>query len=689
LKVDGSLWAWGNNAAGQLGDGTGSQRTAPVVVGQNFVAVAANMAERTSRGLRDDGSLWAWGSNSFSQLGDGTTATRLAPVFAGTGYLGIAAGVARSFGLKSGGSLWAWGGNAAGQLGDGTGINRPSPVLVGTNFLMVAAAEYFTVGLKADGSLWSWGGIQTQIGSGYIAIAAGSDYGLAIKNDGSLWAWGTNSYGQLGDGTTTNRTSPVQVGTGFVAVSAGFSHSLGLKGDGSLWAWGFNNYGQVGDGSTANRLSPVQVGTGYLAVAGGGYHTLAIKQDGSVWAWGFNSSGQLGDGTVTTYRPLPVQVVGLGTSALTKNLTVTTSGNGAVSSTPGGIDCGTSCVSGFAVGTQVTLTATPANGYAFSGWSGACSGTAACAVTMDTAKTVGASFIAITSASVALSNLAFTYDGTQKSAVCQSTPSGLATSISYSDLGSGTARSNAGSYGVSCTVTQLGYSGSTSGVLVISAQTNSISAVLGVGWNLAGNGSTAPLDVAATLGDPAKVVSVWKWIPTLKKWAFYTPVLAGQPLADYAASKGYEVLTAIEGGEGFWVNAKAAITVSLPAGNLTQSSDFMPAVADPATPGGPRALSHGWSLIATGDKPTPAQFDSAIATVYSTPPTVGQVYVNLTTLWAWDATRARWYFWAPALVNDGGLTSYIGNKGYLDFATLPGTPTGTLSPTTGFWVNMP
>ena len=101
------------------------------------------------------------------------------------------------------------------------------------------------------------------------------------------------------------------------------------------------------------------------------------------------------------------------------------------------------------------------------------------------------------------------------------------------------------------------------------------------------------------------------------------------------------------------------------------------------------ALPHGWSLIATGDKPTPAQFDSAIATAFSTPPTVGQVYANLTTLWAWDATRAKWYFWAPALVNDGGLTSYIGNKGYLDFATLPGEPIGVLSPTTGFWVNMP
>jgi hypothetical protein len=236
-------------------------------------------------------------------------------------------------------------------------------------------------------------------------------------------------------------------------------------------------------------------------------------------------------------------------------------------------------------------------------------------------------------------------------------------------------------------VTQFGYSGSISGVMVISAPGNAIHLVLGAGWNLGGNGTAAPLEVSAVMGDATKVISVWKWLPVSGKWAFYTPTLASQSLADFAASQGYEVLSTIEGGEGFWVNAMAEMALPLPVASLIQSSDFMPAVSDPATPGGPRALPGGWSLIATGDKPTPSQFASALATRYSNPPTAGQVYLTLTTLWTWDASQGAWYFWAPNLVNDGGLTSYLAGKGYRDFTIRPSLPAGTISPTTGFWVN--
>ena len=221
-----------------------------------------------------------------------------------------------------------------------------------------------------------------------------------------------------------------------------------------------------------------------------------------------------------------------------------------------------------------------------------------------------------------------------------------------------------------------------------SATTTAISIALTPGWNLVGNGVEAPITVANTFNNANKVTSVWKWIPSSTKWAFYTPTQTDGGAA-YAASKGYNILTTINAGEGFWVNASVAFSVPLPSGTAVQSSNFKPATTSPAAAGGTHALPSGWSLIATGDSFTPAQFDAAIVTALATPPAAGKVYTNLTTLWAWDATKQSWYFWAPALFNSGSLSSYISSKNYLDSATMPSTPIGTLSPTTGFWVNMP
>jgi len=203
------------------------------------------------------------------------------------------------------------------------------------------------------------------------------------------------------------------------------------------------------------------------------------------------------------------------------------------------------------------------------------------------------------------------------------------------------------------------------------------------GWNLLGNGVNAPLDVSA-LGNATQVTTVWKWEPTgtstgitYPAWAFYAPSLASSgTLASYAASKGYDVLTTINAGEGFWVNAKTAFSIQLPAGATIASSTF----ADQTTP--PNKLPQGWSLIATGDYPSPKVFVNTIAT---NPPTAGTAATSLTTLWAWDSGNANWYFYAPSLDNSGTLTSYITNKNYEDFTKNA----KTLDPATGFWVNHP
>ena len=236
---------------------------------------------------------------------------------------------------------------------------------------------------------------------------------------------------------------------------------------------------------------------------------------------------------------------------------------------------------------------------------------------------------------------------------------------------------------------------SQAGVVVVTPPTTPGTLSLVQGWNLVGNSMEAPMAVAANFNDATKVTTIWKWVTSgstpgivYPAWAFYSPVQADGGQA-YAASKGYDFLTTIQAGEGFWVNAKTPFTAALPTGAAVQPSSFMPALASPPTVGGTHALVRGWNLIATGANPTPTQLNAAIATSASTPPAAGQISTNLTTLWAWNASAPGWYFWAPGLVNNGTLGSYLSTKGYFDFATLPGTTAGTLSPTTGAWVNVP
>jgi hypothetical protein len=180
------------------------------------------------------------------------------------------------------------------------------------------------------------------------------------------------------------------------------------------------------------------------------------------------------------------------------------------------------------------------------------------------------------------------------------------------------------------------------------------------GWNLVGNGSTAPMDVATTFTDASRFLTVWKWNPAQGKWAFHSPSLAGTALSDYAASHGYQVLTTIAGGEGFWVNAPQASSVILPRGNAISVTAL-----------GPK-LNKGWNLVSMGETATPKQFCDAQSG-------------GVTSLWMWDATKQAWYFYAPSLDASGGLSTYIAKNGYLDFAANG----KTLAPGTGFWVSRP
>ena len=347
LRADGSLWTWGSNYYGQLGNATntGSSTAAnptPTQVAGTYTQVAAGLGH--SLALRTDGSLWAWGWNNSGQLGNLTNVGGPTPTQVAGTYTRLAAGGLHSLGLRADGSLWAWGSNYYGQLGSttnlGSGRANATPQQVAGTYTQVAAGGAYSLALQANGTLWAWGTNSSgQLGNAIHygssdstnptptatgtalptrSLAAGSNFGLAVRPDGTLWAWGDNTYGQLGDGTTTSSRVPHQAGPDhdWVQVTAGNQFGLGLKADGSLWAWGHNNLGQLGTttnaGTSTANPAPSRVGTArYTRLAAGSVHSLALQADGSLWAWGNNYHGELGNPTnagASTPNPIPVRV---------------------------------------------------------------------------------------------------------------------------------------------------------------------------------------------------------------------------------------------------------------------------------------------------------------------------------------------------------------------------------------------
>jgi len=339
LRDDGTVWAWGRNYHGQLGDGTAINRLSSVQV-QGLDNVTMILAKGSNTfALRNDGTVWAVGTGSLID-GSGISVHAPTQIQGLDNIISIAAGASHAIALRSDGTVWAWGGgNWLGQLGDGTTTNRTTSIAIATptqvnnlsNIVAISSNGYHSLALRSDGTVWAWGSnfnerrgvgasghlhtpAQVQGLTNIAAISAGDDHSVALRSDGTVWAWGNNAHGRLGDGTVTHRNAPVQVQdlSNVIAISAGFIHTVALRGDGTVWAWGSNSIGQIGDGTTDSRWIPTQVHglNNVTAISAGGSFTAVLRDDGSVWAWGANHDGQLGDGT-TVNRSTPIQVPGV------------------------------------------------------------------------------------------------------------------------------------------------------------------------------------------------------------------------------------------------------------------------------------------------------------------------------------------------------------------------------------------
>ena len=334
IRSDGTLWAWGLNDKGQLGDGTTVNKNVPTKIGTDTNWATIDAFGDNSMALKTDGSLWCWGNNYVGQIGDGNHGNGIintTPTHIGTDtdWVKISTG-GRMYAIKSNATLWGWGYNVEGQLGVGNTNPYYIPIQIGTDtWIDISGGGNQTLAIKTNHTLWGWGfnksgslaigppddaiiTTPTQTGNNTADWAkveiGGPSSSKMIKTDGSLWAMGNNTNGNIGNGTSGNGSAsivntPTQTGSDndWNSITTDY-HSLGIKNDGTLLGFGANNYGQLGDGTLISKSVPTLTGAGmnWLIVKAGWFHSVAIDSEGTLYTTGSNDYGQLGDGTLVS-----------------------------------------------------------------------------------------------------------------------------------------------------------------------------------------------------------------------------------------------------------------------------------------------------------------------------------------------------------------------------------------------------
>jgi len=346
IKDDGSMWAAGYNNKGQMGQGDTKSRSTwtPVMPGTTFQAVSQYDFGSDSHvlAITSAGKLYGWGNNQYGQVGDGTKTMRTTPVWIlpSLTFKAVATGCHFSMALTTDGKVYVWGCNPYGELGDGSTSTSATPALnttlssLSSPVKSICAGEHFSAAITEAGKLYMWGlNNYGQLGDStttkrtipynimpeqnFRSVSCSSEgHTLALTTDGRLYSWGLNNNGQLGDGSKSNRKTPMQITDGIESIRTGDYYSMALRSDGRLYTWGSNNYGQLGVGSKSSLTVPTWVTPGitYKAIAAGENSSMAITNDGFLYVWGSNVYGQYGNGmsgsgsvqskTIPTYVPL-------------------------------------------------------------------------------------------------------------------------------------------------------------------------------------------------------------------------------------------------------------------------------------------------------------------------------------------------------------------------------------------------
>jgi alpha-tubulin suppressor-like RCC1 family protein len=362
VRADGTVWSFGDNNDGCLGDGTTTLR-GDLVQAAGLTGVKAVAASHATLALKTDGTVWSWGRNDYGQLGDGTTSQRSTPMQISNlwGIVAVASSNSHSLALSAIGTVYGW--------GSGYGL-YPQTVTSLSNVIAIAAGESSSIAVKADGTVWEWTGFNTPVQvpglSGVTAVSA-SDHVMVMKSDGTIWGWGNNSSGQLGDGTVTYSSTPVKA---TAETSARMPLTISISGNGTVYT----------------PSAPPCTGTCTQWLTSG--ETVGISpsaNSGDIFV-GWSGCNSIVDSTcvITMSRSQYITATFAPNTPFTLTATRIGSGSGSVTSispdTRINLTDQPSSSAQYTAGSSITLTAIADNGSSFSGWRGACSGTASCTV---------------------------------------------------------------------------------------------------------------------------------------------------------------------------------------------------------------------------------------------------------------------------------------------------------------------